>query len=122
LSPRARRFADEHNFHPAVIAGTGPGGRVLEQDLRAAARAPRASTIREKIARRMRESLATTAQYTLNASAGARGLLALRARIKSTSEVNINDLVTFCTIQALLQIPDLNAEFIGGVIHKHSAI
>ena len=95
---------------------------MLEQDLRAAAPAPRASAIREKIARRMRESLATTAQYTLNTSAGARGLLALRARIKSTSEININDLVTFCTIQALLQIPDLNAEFIDGVIHKHSAI
>src|SRR5437588_5396707 len=56
FSPRARRFADEHNFHPAAITGSGPGGRVLEQDLRAAAPAPRASAIREKIARRMRES------------------------------------------------------------------
>lgn len=33
LSPRARRFAAEHNFSPKV-AGTGPGGRVLESDLR----------------------------------------------------------------------------------------
>jgi pyruvate dehydrogenase E2 component (dihydrolipoamide acetyltransferase) len=150
-SPRARRFADEHNFHPAAITGSGPGGRVVEQDVRAlyysgpapqdtsqgtspgplptvtaplggARPAPRASTIREKIARRMRESLATTAQYTLNTSARASALLSLRARIKSVSEININDLVTFCAIQALLQIPDLNAEFIDGVIHKHSAI
>ena len=35
LSPRAQRFADEHDFHPRVVSGSGPGGRVLEADLRA---------------------------------------------------------------------------------------
>src|SRR6266545_5423066 len=88
MSPRARRFADEHGFHPAAVAGSGPGGRILEADLRAlyqtAAGAPAAlSGIRAKIARRMRESLATTAQYTLHASADAGGLLRLRARAKA---------------------------------------
>src|ERR1017187_10360999 len=34
LSPRARRFAEEHGFHPASVAGSGPGGRVIEEDLR----------------------------------------------------------------------------------------
>src|ERR1035437_201454 len=34
LSPRARRFAEEHSFHPASVAGSGPDGRVLEEDLR----------------------------------------------------------------------------------------
>src|SRR5689334_20423767 len=29
LSPRARRFAEEHNFHPGPVNGSGPGGRVL---------------------------------------------------------------------------------------------
>jgi pyruvate dehydrogenase E2 component (dihydrolipoamide acetyltransferase) len=137
LSPRARRFADEHNFQAASVAGSGPGGRVLEEDLRSAfyggnaVRAPvpvsppRASTIREKIARRMRESLASTAQYTLNASANASGLLALRTRIKASAnlpDININDLVSFCTVQALKQMPELNAEFIDGKIHMHSEI
>src|SRR5215467_12064046 len=28
LSPRARRFAEEHNFNPIGVPGTGPGGRV----------------------------------------------------------------------------------------------
>src|SRR5262245_46770750 len=35
-SPRARRFAEERNYHPTAVAGSGPGGRVLEEDLRAA--------------------------------------------------------------------------------------
>ncbi len=120
LSPRARRFAREHNFQPAAVNGSGPGGRILEQDLRNLYGAGRrVSKLREKIARRMRESLASTAQYTLNASADARGLLAVRSR---TREVNVNHLVTFCAIDALLDVPSLNAEFIDGGIHEHSDV
>jgi pyruvate dehydrogenase E2 component (dihydrolipoamide acetyltransferase) len=132
FSPRARRFAEAQNFHPAVVTGTGPGGRVLESDLRqlheqlktrqAGMPVPR---IREKIARRMRESLASTAQYTLNTSADAGGLLALRARIRasvSLPDININDLVTFCSVEALLEVPSLNAEFIDGRIREHAEI
>ncbi len=138
-SPRARRFAEEHNFHPASVRGSGPSGRVMEEDLRrvyyggpevtpqktSSRIAQRGSTIREKIAHRMRESLASTAQYTLNASADARGLLALRARIKSEPsmpDININDLVTFSTIKALLEMPELNSEFIDGKVHRHSEV
>ena len=36
FSPRARRFADEHDFHPASLRGSGPGGRILEDDVRKA--------------------------------------------------------------------------------------
>jgi pyruvate dehydrogenase E2 component (dihydrolipoamide acetyltransferase) len=165
FSPRARRYAEEHNFHPATVAGSGPGGRVIEEDLRklyhsgertsslaqkqiqggmvaggegsgtggmilsgdlgAAAAATRISGIREKIAKRMRESLTNTAQYTLTASANAGGLLLVRAKVKASkgvADININDLVTFCTIRALLEVPDLNVEFINGSIHRHAEV
>jgi pyruvate dehydrogenase E2 component (dihydrolipoamide acetyltransferase) len=125
LTPRARRFAEEHKFHPPAITGSGPGGRVIEEDLRRLYYASSAATIREKIARRMRESLSTTAQYTLHSSAGAAGLLTLRARVKASTgqpDININDLLTFCAIQALLRIPEVNAEFIDGKIHQRSEI
>lgn len=163
-SPRARRFAEEHDFHPARVTGSGPGGRVLEHDLRelyhslprvsSLARrlmesgaepreagsgiagmirsadlgpAPaRISSIREKVARRMRESLASTAQYTLHTSADAAGLLAVRARVKASQgalpDININDLVVFCVVRALLEAPALNAEFIDGRIYRHAAV
>ena len=129
LSPRARRFAAEHDFHPASLAGSGPGGRVLEADLReayAAAPSPeRISSIRETIARRMRESLATTAQYTMHTSAGAAGLLSLRARFKVSPglvNITIGDMVLFCVAKALLEAPALNAEFIDGRISRHAAV
>jgi pyruvate dehydrogenase E2 component (dihydrolipoamide acetyltransferase) len=129
LSPRARRFAGEHNFRPGPIAGSGPGGRVLEADLReafAAAPAPeRVSNIRETIARRMRESLSTTAQYTMHTSAAAAGLLSLRAQFKASREssgITIGDMVLFCVAKALLDAPALNAEFIDGRMVRHAEI
>ena len=163
LSPRARRFAEDRGFHPASVQGSGPGGRVLEQDLRdlyfssprvseaAKARtlegatvpregsgpagmilaadlgppAVRISNIRERIARRMRESLSSTAQYTLNASADAGGLLRLRTKIKqsgATPDINLNDLVAFCAVKAVLEMPDVNASFVDGKIYKSAAV
>src|ERR1039457_2840541 len=72
FSPRARRFAEEHRFYPPTVSGSGPGGRVLEEDLRELYYSPRTravapvsppartdtgkharATIREKIARRI---------------------------------------------------------------------
>jgi pyruvate dehydrogenase E2 component (dihydrolipoamide acetyltransferase) len=141
FSPRASRFAAAHGFHPATIVGSGPGGRVLERDLRrayegrvgepraseqrAASREPRSASLRATIARRMRESLATTAQYTLHSSADATGLLALRARLKKSADgaaMTINDLVTFCAIRALVDRPELNAEFVDGRLVAHAEV
>jgi pyruvate dehydrogenase E2 component (dihydrolipoamide acetyltransferase) len=164
LSPRARRFAADHGLDGAPLPpGSGPGGRVLEEDLRqqyylsprvsAAARQrlregaevlgpgsgvggmvlaadvgaplPPISSLREKIARRLRESLAATAQYTLHTSANAGGLLLLRAKVKASKglpDINVNDLVTWCAVQALVEVPSLNAEFIEGRIHQHTAV
>lgn len=165
ISPRARRFANEHDFHPASVQGSGPGGRVLEDDLRQLyLSTPRVSSVaqkqmleselvagegsgiggmvlstdlvartaaeklprmRERIAQRMRESLTSTAQYTLNTSANAGGLLTLRARIKASkgvADANINDMVMFCTAQALLESPELNVEFLDGKLVKHAEV
>ena len=80
--------------------GSGIGGMILGADLGAdlasdrEAPESRISGVREKIARRMRESLAGTAQYTLNTSADAGGLLSLRARIKASSRGRTSTLTT----------------------------
>lgn len=166
-SPRARRFAEERGLALPATPGSGPGGRVLEADVRALYRGtPRVSSlarkhlqagwelrgagtgpngmvlardlgeppirmtkIRETTARRMRESLATTAQYTLNSVADARGLLSLRKKIKAAREkkaaiadININDEVMFAVIQALKKMPELNCELIDGKIYRRPEI
>jgi pyruvate dehydrogenase E2 component (dihydrolipoamide acetyltransferase) len=166
FSPRARRYARDHGFSLPVIRGSGPGGRVIEQDLRDLyAASPKVSSlarkqleagyeahregsgiggmivardldappirmsgIRAKTAQRMRESLAGSAQYTMNASADATGMLALRAAIKAARlsrdvpDVNINEMVMFCTVKAILDRPELNADVIEGKIYKRVGI
>jgi pyruvate dehydrogenase E2 component (dihydrolipoamide acetyltransferase) len=82
--------------------------------------------IRQTIAKRMRESLATTAQYTMHASADATVLLALRKKLKAMggdeAAVNINDLVMYVTVRTLLEIPALNSELIDGEIFEHKQV
>jgi pyruvate dehydrogenase E2 component (dihydrolipoamide acetyltransferase) len=163
MSPRARRFAADHGLRLPAPPGSGPGGRILESDVRAQLRSAqpvtraarrlldsgyeirgagsglggmiragdlvpppvRVTGMRERIARRMGESLATTAQYTLHASADATGLLALRREIKATPgapDITINDLVAFCVIQAVLEVPAVNAELIDGRLYQRAHV
>jgi pyruvate dehydrogenase E2 component (dihydrolipoamide acetyltransferase) len=165
LSPRAKHFSEVHHFCPKGITGTGPGGRVLEEDLkklyyelphhsslaeqmigsgyelRGNGSGPngmvlsgdltspptKMSTMRQRIARRMRDSLTTSAQYTMNASAVATGLMALRGRIKAREpdgfpSVNINEIVMFCAVKALMAMPEINVELVDGKIYQHTDI
>jgi pyruvate dehydrogenase E2 component (dihydrolipoamide acetyltransferase) len=166
LSPRARKFAREHGLLPPVIVGSGPGGRILEQDLRNLYQSShkisslakkqieagyearregsglhgmivardldeppvRMAKIRETIGRRMRESLAGSAQYTMHTSADSTGLLSLRSKIKAAlqtgaaPDVNIGDMVMFAAVKALIEMPEVNAELIDGKLYRRAGI
>ncbi len=84
--------------------------------------------IRKVIATRMLESLQTTAQLTLNASADARALLAYRQQLKGSAEalglqkVTINDLILFVVSRTLPQHPELNALFSDDTIYQHKNV
>ena len=41
VSPRARKLASEKGIDTAQVAGTGPGGRIIERDVQSAAATPR---------------------------------------------------------------------------------
>jgi pyruvate dehydrogenase E2 component (dihydrolipoamide acetyltransferase) len=71
--------------------------------------------IRKVVAERMHESLQTTAQLTLNASADASVLLDYRKKCKAAAEsdglggITINDTVMFAILKTLKEFPELNA-------------
>ncbi len=92
-SPAARRLARELGVDLAAVPGTGPGGRVVEADVRGAGEAggvpespPAApgveplSPMRRTIATRLVAGLHEAAQLTLTAEADATELARLRAR------------------------------------------
>ncbi|MCB9116895.1 MAG: 2-oxo acid dehydrogenase subunit E2 [Caldilineaceae bacterium] len=214
VSPRARHLAERKGVDAAALAGSGPGGRVIERDVLAAiatqpkltpvakammaeggfavpaqgsgpggrvtsrdlvkegetgrggaeergsseaaarvslpasAQSPNLSIsqspisnlpsadveviavkgVRKVIAERMLQSLQTTAQLTLNASADARALQALRKRLKESPEalglrgITINDLVLFAVARTLPAFPSLNALFTGAEIHQYRSV
>ncbi len=144
LTPVAKAMVADGGF-AVPQQGSGPGGRVTSRDLvqqgaEAAQSAPQSPNqpitqspnqpvpedevtripvkgIRKVIAERMLQSLQTTAQLTMTASADARALMAYRKRLKESPEalglrgITINDLVLFATSRALVQHPDINAHF-----------
>ncbi len=118
-SPIVRRIAREKGIDLAVIAGTGPNGRIVRRDLErladqrqqnagqarhrdqappppAAARASAAGTliphtpIRRAIARRLTESKATTPHFYMTTECVVDELLALRKRINQTAPVKVS--------------------------------
>ncbi|MFQ5968457.1 MAG: dihydrolipoamide acetyltransferase family protein [Acidimicrobiia bacterium] len=73
VSPAARRVARELGINLTAVTGTGPGGRITEADVQAAVSESKPGReltgLRAVIARKMRESHATTAAVTLTTAA-----------------------------------------------------
>ena len=133
----------------SAAEGTGIGGRVSVADANRAPEAapassaaapapaadfPGASTssplkgVRKVVAKRMMESLTTTAQLTLNTSANAAGILALRKKVKNADEalglnrITLNDLVCFAVSRTLLKYPVFNAHLEDGVLTEFEQV
>ncbi|GHV80884.1 dihydrolipoamide acetyltransferase component of pyruvate dehydrogenase complex [Spirochaetia bacterium] len=195
ISPRAQHLAEKEGLSTGGLAGSGPGGRIIERDvqaalqnrpaLTAAARAAAAAGgtvpatgsgfggrvtaadlagggaaaaagsgvtaaaapgvapanldegtitetaikgIRKLISDRMHQSLAESAQLTLNASAPAVRLQELRARMKGSAEelgfakVTVNDLVLFAVSRTLPRFPFMNALKIGDTLKTYERV
>ncbi|WP_048725677.1 dihydrolipoamide acetyltransferase family protein [Kytococcus sedentarius] len=133
----------------SATEGTGIGGRVSVADANRApevnapaavsapapaADFPGASTssplkgVRKVVAKRMMESLTTTAQLTLNTSANAAGILALRKKVKNADEalglnkITLNDLVCFAVSRTLPKYPVFNAHLEDGVLTEFEQV
>ena len=133
----------------SAAEGTGIGGRVSVADAGrtaeaapaaavaapdAAADFPGASTsaplkgVRKVVAKRMMESLTSTAQLTLNTTANAAGILAMRKKVKNADEalglnkITLNDLVCFAVSRTLLKYPVFNAHLEDGVLTEFEQV
>ena len=80
------------------------------------------SNVRKVIARSMHDSLANSAQLTLNMSFDATEIQAFRAAVKANGEamglgnITLNDVVTFAAVKTLKDFPELNAHFLDDKI------
>ena len=163
ISPRASRLAAELGIDPRTVTGTGPGGRIVERDVRAAADAaaiavtapvaavaepaggaaapasvvpaaggaPSAlaqgagetlSRMRQTIARRLTENTSVPT-FSVTVAVDMTDLLGLRADFKAAgSGITVTDLVHAATVQALGELPMLNASTDGTTVWKHEHV
>ncbi len=140
ISPRARNRAQSLGIPLNKIIGSGPNGRIIDEDvIKAAGKMDSAlkpavmagdeeiikiSNVRKIIAQKMHESLQNSAQLTHHTSADARVMLRIRSKIKEAQQkgtaenITINDMVCFSVIKALKKHPDANCHFLGSTIKK----
>jgi pyruvate dehydrogenase E2 component (dihydrolipoamide acetyltransferase) len=147
VEPRARRLATQHGIDLSDIAGSGPGARITEDDVRqiisgagsrGTAPVPLASStgrddgakaqqhqlqviplsgMRGAIARRMLQSLQTSAQLTLVSEADVTALVKRRESLTRQFAVTYTDLLIKAAALALQKHPRLNAAVVGEEIH-----
>jgi pyruvate dehydrogenase E2 component (dihydrolipoamide acetyltransferase) len=148
-SPLARRIAAERGTDLRSLTGTGPGGRIVREDVENApaaapsgAAAPPAirpvmgpddsrtplSGMRRIIAERLLLSKTTIPHFYLNIEVDAGPILTLRAQINAGAEktsgnkYTVNDFILKAVAAAAAQVPGVNASFDGDSIVQFAKV
>lgn len=136
-SPLARKLAEQRGVDLRTIQGTGPGGRIVERDVDAAAASPTPtvtptpvvgdrreplSLMRATIAKRMAESKAAVPHFYVTTEIDAGTLLEVKARFADTGEpkIGVTELLVKAMGQALVAVPRVNASFGGNAVVYHA--
>ncbi len=146
-SPLAKKIAVEKGVALSSLSGTGPGGRIVKNDVLNApangqasggrssiyASGPIAkegstklSTMRSIIAKRLLESKTTIPHFYLEIEVDAKPLLDLRAQLNDSLgklnppvKLSLNDFVLKAAAEAIRRVPAVNASFEGDAIRQH---
>ena len=149
-NPLARKLAAEKGVDPVLVAGSGPGGRIVRADILAAGNAPKrsagaapavsafakgpiqeertvaVSNMRGAIARRLLESKTQLPHFYLEVEIDAAPLLALREQLNTGLEqegvkLSVNDFILKASAEALRRVPQVNASWEGNQIRYFGA-
>ena len=151
-SPVARRIAAELRVDLSTVKGTGPDGRITENDVRGAAKtaaaavpsAPKQPTrlppqagesariqlsgMRKIIAQRLMESLGPVPHFYLTIDIDAGPLMEAREELKSAGEgadaakITVNDFVLKAAVMAAVKVPRVNASFDDEAIVQYANV
>lgn len=142
-SPLAKRIAAEAGVDLSTVEGTGPNGRIVEKDVRAAIdqqgtkvsapsiSAPTAADtkiplnkLREIIAERTQHSKQTVPHFYVTVEVDLEKIMALRDLFKQEEggKISVNDFVVRASVLALQQMPIVNSTFNGKELLQHGSI
>ena len=149
-SPLARRLAEEMGVDLTAVEGSGPEGRIVKEDVMAAAErgprpapAPGAAVARPRppgppveveepnrmqatIARRMVESKTTVPHFYVTVEARVDDAVRIREQLKelvpNAEQVTMTDLLTRACAIALTRFPEVNASWVDGHFERKRAV
>ena len=133
-SPRAKALAADRGIDLSTIAGTGPGGRIVEEDVVKAQTPPTQllpagtdeplSQMRKAIARATTQSKAPVPHFYLTSEIDMEQAERFREQLKQnrTTHPSVTDLLIRAAAIALTRHPDINVSFTGPAIRRHAHI
>jgi len=129
-SPVARRLATTLNVDLSMLAGSGPGGRIVKRDVEGAAAARTGerrplTTTQATIARRMVESRSTVPDFTVTVDVDMESAVGLRAQLKAAGVdgvPSLGDFVVKACAGALREHPRINSSYAGDAIELHGRV
>jgi pyruvate dehydrogenase E2 component (dihydrolipoamide acetyltransferase) len=148
-SPLAKRIAAEMGVDIASLKGTGPEGRIVKEDVLAAAgnkttgerRRPTPAAPREAgpdvevvdptrmqatIARRMTEAKATVPEFTVTVEARVDEAVSMRQQLKDSvpgaDKVTMTDMLVRACALALRKFPEVNSSWVDGRFQRKRAV
>ncbi|MBX3119361.1 MAG: 2-oxo acid dehydrogenase subunit E2 [Fimbriimonadaceae bacterium] len=144
-SPLAKRIAAELGVDLTAISGSGPGGRIVEKDVRAAAGSTTAKTapataaainataedqliplnkIRQITAQRTVESKQQIPHFYVTVDVDVDRLMALRKTFEEegAGKVSVNDFVVKACALALREMPMVNSSYQGDKLIQYGAV
>lgn len=132
-SPRAKALAAERGIDLSTIMGTGPGGRIVEEDVLKATPAPQAvpagtdqplSQMRKAIARATSQSKAPVPHFYLTIDIDMEQAEQFRDQFKQLRQTHpsITDVLIKAAALALAHHPEINVSYTGNAIRRHANI
>ncbi|MCC6686883.1 MAG: 2-oxo acid dehydrogenase subunit E2 [Fimbriimonadaceae bacterium] len=138
-SPLAKKIAAEAGIDLSTITGTGPGGRIIERDVRGitpvqhvakptiAAKGDTEvplSRLRQIIAQRTQHSKQTVPHFYVTVEVDIEKIYALRELFEQeeSGKVSVNDFVVMACTRALQEMPEVNATFAENKILQYGDV
>lgn len=139
VSPPVRRLAEKLGVDISSVEGSGAGGRITSDDVERAAKggssesepavteqssekftATKLSSTQQTIARRLVESKQSVPHFYLSIDIELDNLLSKREQLNAeqSQRVSINDLIVWCTAQALQAVPEINAQLVDDEVRQ----
>jgi pyruvate dehydrogenase E2 component (dihydrolipoamide acetyltransferase) len=133
-SPRAKALAADRGIDLSTLSGTGPGGRIVEEDIVNARPTPTStlpagtdqplSQMRKAIARATTQSKAPVPHFYLTSEIDMEQAERFRDQFKQSraTHPSVTDLLIKAVAIALTRHPDINVSFTGQAIRRHASI